>query len=99
MKKNIKIVLTILLLLCILKLPYGFYVFIRWAGMIGFGYLAYCVYNDKQYTSSVIFVLLAILFQPFEKIALGRTIWNIVDIIIAVGLIISLIMSDKKKDK
>jgi hypothetical protein len=35
----------------------------------------------------VVFVILALLFQPFFKIALGRTLWNIVDVIVGIGLI------------
>jgi len=42
-------------------------------------------------------VALALLFQPFAKIALGRTVWNVVDIIVAAGLIISLLHNKKKK--
>ena len=33
------------------------------------------------------FAALALLFQPFAKISLGRAIWNCVDIIVAIGLI------------
>jgi len=65
--------------------------------MIGFGFLAYFAYKDKQNILAIVFVLLAILFQPFEKIALGRTLWNIVDVIVGVGLIISLFLPSKKK--
>lgn len=35
-----------------------------------------------------VFVILALLFQPIYKLALGRTTWNIVDIIVAAFLII-----------
>lgn len=97
MDKSIKIILTILLLLCLLHLPYGYYLFVRWSAMIGFGYLAYRAYNDQQNFIVLLFVLLAILFQPFEKIALGRTLWNVVDVIVSIGLIITLFI--KQKDK
>jgi len=30
---------------------------------------------------------LALLFQPFFKISLGRTLWNIVDVIVGIGLL------------
>lgn len=38
---------------------------------------------------------LAILFQPFAKIALGRVLWNIVDVIVA-GYLIYLVVRNKK---
>ena len=45
----------------------------------------------------IIYGALALLFQPFFKIALGRELWNIVDVIVGIGLIISLFV-DKKKN-
>jgi hypothetical protein len=35
-------------------------------------------------------IFLVLLFQLFEKIALGRVLWNIVDVIVAVYMLISL---------
>jgi len=32
---------------------------------------------------------LALLFQPFFKISLGRELWNVVDVIVGIGLLIS----------
>lgn len=32
---------------------------------------------------------LALLFQPFFKVVLGRQIWNIVDVIVRIGLLAS----------
>jgi len=34
--------------------------------------------------------VLAILFQPLLKIALGREGWNVVDVIVGVGLLVSM---------
>jgi len=45
----------------------------------------------------IIYGGLALLFQPFIKIALGRQIWNIVDVITAIGLIISIFIKPKQK--
>ena len=44
------------------------------------------------------FAALALLFQPFFKVALGRVVWNIVDVIVAIGLFILLIRSFGKKN-
>lgn len=44
----------------------------------------------------IIYGGLALLFQPFFKIALGRQMWNIVDVIVGIGLIISIFMKPKK---
>ena len=92
----IKIVLTILFLLCLLDMPYGYFQIVRFAGLLGFGLLAYQANENKQTEMTIIFIGLALLFQPFLKIALGRQMWNVVDVIVGIGLIISIFMKPKE---
>ena len=80
--------LAFLLLLCLLPLPYGFYTLVRFISMVVFACMAFTYYEQKNTTLCVIAVALVLLFQPFIKIALGREIWNAVDIIVAIALII-----------
>mgnify|MGYP001162875282 CR=1 FL=1 len=89
MEKAIKIVLAILLFLCLADMPYGFYQFVRFAGLIGFAILAYQANQQGRQTEMIIYGGLALLFQPFFKIALGRELWNIVDLIVGIGLLLS----------
>lgn len=91
----IKIALSILLLICLFDLPYGYYQLIRYIAMVGFAILAYYEYERKNIPMVIVFVALAILFQPFAKISLGRFIWNIVDVVVAVGLIGSIFVRKK----
>lgn len=90
LEKVIKLVLAIFLFLCLLDMPYGFFQLVRVLGLIGFGLLAYKSYESKNQTLTIIYVGLAILFQPLFKISLGREIWNVVDVIVGVGLIVSI---------
>lgn len=99
MIRFIKITLAILLLLCLLDMPYGFYQLVRFVALIGFGILAYSVREKENKTEMIIYGGLALLFQPFLKIALGREIWNVVDLIVGIGLIASLIMSNTKSQR
>jgi len=92
----IKITLAILMLLCLLDMPYGFYQFVRFSALIGFGILAYKASEQNKKSEMIIYGGLALLFQPFFKIALGREIWNIVDAIVGIGLIGSLIIERTK---
>lgn len=85
-------------MLCLLDMPYGFYQFVRFAGMAGFALLAYFSFEQKKYAELIIYVALALLFQPFVKVALGRTIWNLVDAMVAIGLIVSLFLNNKFKN-
>lgn len=94
---NIKIVLAILFFLCLLKMPYGFYQLVRLAGFIVFAILAYLANLSGNQIAIIVYASLAILFQPFFKIPLGRQMWNIVDLIVGVGLIVSIFLNMKNK--
>jgi hypothetical protein len=95
----IKIVLAILFFLCLAKMPYGFYQLVRFAGLMGFAVLAYQANQQGRQTEMVIYGGLALLFQPFSKIALGREIWNIVDVVVGIGLLISIFMKSKESPR
>ena len=45
-----------------------------------------------------VWILSALLVQPFFKVALGKEIWNIIDVVWAVLLIISILKKNKLKD-
>ena len=89
-EKLIKIILAVLFFICLANMPYGYFQLVRFAGLIGFAILAYLASEKKDKTEMIVCICLAILFQPIFKIALGRLIWNIVNVIVGVGLIISL---------
>ena len=96
--KALKIILALLLLLCLMHMPYGYYQLIRWAALVGFAIIGHDYYQKKKIPLSFIFFGLALLFQPLVKIALGRTIWNIVDVVTA-GLLIILAFVGISKSK
>ena len=92
----IKIVLAALLILCLAPMPYGYYELVRFSSMLGFAILGYQSFKDKNEIFGIIFFGLALLFQPFWKVNLGRDIWQVVDVIVAAGLIISLFLKKSK---
>ncbi|MPM04915.1 hypothetical protein SDC9_51196 [bioreactor metagenome] len=93
----IKIVLSILFLVCLLDMPYGYFQLVRFLGMVGFAILAYNTYQKNQ-TWFVIWLASAILINPIFKISLGREIWNIVDVIWAILLIASIFIKQTKTE-
>ena len=97
MKTILKLVVAIILLLCLADMPYGFYTLVRFVSAFAFAYLSYYYSKSKKDGLGFVFAALALLFQPFFKVALGRTIWNIIDVIVAVGLLYLLISTFKKK--
>ena len=91
----IKIGLSVIFLLCLLHMPYTYYQAVRFVGMLGFAILAYYSYEDNKKIEVIIYISLALLFQPFLKVALGRTVWNVVDVIASIGLIASIFINRK----
>lgn len=85
--KIISIGLAILLLLCLLKMPYGYYELVRVMAIISFAILAVHEYKAKNEILVIVFIGLIILFQPFSKITLGRDLWNVTDVVVAVFLL------------
>jgi hypothetical protein len=80
-------VVAVLLFLCLADLPYGYYQFVR---VIASGFFAVAAMQEFEANRSqlgIIFIGLTILFQPLIKIALGRELWNFVDVIVGIGLI------------
>lgn len=86
--KYLYLILSTFLLLSLLPMPYGYYMLVRFVSMVAFGVMAYQYVRQNKKVWAVTFGALALLFQPFIKIALGRTGWNVVDVIVAILLIV-----------
>jgi hypothetical protein len=97
MERIIKIIISALLFLCLADMPYGYYQFVRFAGLVGFALLAYQAHEQGRQSEMIIYAGLALLFQPFFKIALGREMWNVVDVIVGIGLVISTFIKSKSE--
>ena len=91
-------IIAAIMLLCLAPMPYGYFQLVRFLSTLAFGVMAYRYYQEKKDWLTYTCGTLALLFQPFYKIALGRTVWNIVDVIVAIGLIILFIYEWKKGD-
>lgn len=96
---HLKFLLAAFLLLCLAPMPYGYYQFIRFGAMVAFAIMAYQYVQKEKGELAITFGALALLFQPFIKISLGRTMWNVVDVVVAVGLIILWFQERSQKQK
>lgn len=96
--RKVYLILAALMLLCLAPMPYGYFQFVRIFSMLVFGVMAYRYYQAKKEKLAWVFGILALLFQPFAKIALGRLLWNVVDVIVAIGLVV-LFFVEKSKPK
>ena len=89
--KNMKIIQLVcagILLFCVFPMPYGYFTIVRIVTTIISGYLAYNYYTESKKELALAFAVIAGLFQPFIKFALGREIWLVVDVIVAILLIV-----------
>ena len=85
--KYVPLYLAAVMLLCLAPMPYGYFTLVRILATVVFGVYAYRCYLAKKEGLTWMFVTLALLFQPFAKVGLGRTVWNVIDVIVAIGLI------------
>ncbi len=99
MKKNIYLILAALMLLCLAPMPYGYFQLVRFVAMVAFGWMAYRYYLNQKTIAMWVFGALALLFQPIYKIALGRTVWNVVDFVVALLLIAMFVLEWRRGTK
>lgn len=93
---KIGLVLATAMLVCLFPMPYGYYTLVRFAATIVFGCMAFNFHKEGKMPLCVMAGALALLFQPFFKLALGRVVWNVVDVIVAVVLVILWYKSKKQ---
>lgn len=97
--KYILFSLAVLLLLCLAPMPYGYYQLIRFVAMVVFGVMTVRTWNEERLAWAITFGSLALLFQPIVKIALGRMMWNIVDVVVAIILVVyTIFILESKKN-
>jgi hypothetical protein len=85
---NVGLILAIALVICVFPMPYGYYTLVRFVSMIIFGCMAYIFYKEERMSLCIVAGSLALLFQPFFKIVLGKAMWNIVDVMVALALVL-----------
>ena len=95
--RYVKLIMAVALIACLLPMPYGYYSLVRFVAMAVFTFFSFTYYEKKLMPLVFIFVALALLFQPFMKIALGRVMWNIVDVVVALFLIVLFFKEDRYK--
>jgi FtsH-binding integral membrane protein len=99
MEKITKIGLALLFLGCLADMPYGYFQFVRFVGMIGFGVLAFQEKEKGNDGFFIFWLLSAVLINPIFKISLGRGLWNTVDVIWAVVLIATIFYDTSNSKK
>jgi len=87
------IFLSIIMLLgAIAEWPYGYYTFLRWITCISSILVAFQAFEKNIDWAKVVFIIIAILFNPLAPIYLSRNIWIPIDVITAIIFIFAIRM-------
>lgn len=97
--KYFPLYLAAVLLLCLAPMPYGYFTLVRVLATVVFGIYAYRCFAVKKEGLALVFATLALLFQPFAKVGFNRVTWNIIDVIVAIGLIVLFFWERKNRVK
>ena len=82
------VILSILMLFgAIAEWPYGYYVLLRWITCITSILVAFQAFEKNIDWVKVVFIVIAILFNPLTPIYLSRSTWIPLDIITAIFFI------------
>lgn len=82
-----KIIIALLLLIAILPLPYDYYIYLR---IIVFISLVFFLIQDWAVlisSNKAMYIVIALLFNPFSPIYLTKGIWAIIDITCAIYML------------
>ena len=93
MNQLLKLILITILILCFLKMPYLFYRLSGYALFAGFGWLAYDAFQRRDSLDVKVFIVLAILYNPFIGIPIPNFVQVIINILIIISLILNILFS------
>lgn len=85
------------MLVCLGNWPYDYYTLVRYAAMVILGAQGIRYYNAQKHELAYTFAALALLFQPIFKIALSKGVWNVIDVVVAVLLCITIFGNKEEK--
>ncbi|APF18977.1 hypothetical protein Calab_3326 [Caldithrix abyssi DSM 13497] len=99
-QKNMAITISIIFLFLALfeGWPYGFYTLLRLIVFAATAFLAWLAYKCQKHGWIWIFGFMALLFNPLIPVHLGRELWMMVDLFVAIFLIISIFVFKLPED-
>lgn len=84
-----RIALIILFLGCLADMPYGYFQIVRTVGMVAFIYLGYQAQQRKEELWQYFYWGSAFFINPIIKMPLGRELWNVVDVVWVVLIVVN----------
>ena len=74
---------TGMLAVAVLPLPYGYFMFLRLAVTAAAAYVAYVNFNKDIPVWGIVFVGVALLFNPLYTVHFDKGLWAVIDIVVA----------------
>jgi len=94
----IKSIIVVILLLCLLPMPYQYYSIVRFSVTISMIIFAIKDNPEKSFGKFCFYVFIGSLFNPIAIIELPRIAWNIIDVMLALVLFISAVAQYNDKN-
>jgi len=91
------IVAAVFLLLALLDWPYGYYQLLRLVVTGAAAWTAYIAYDAKKQWLMVIFIIIALLFNPLAPVHLDRETWAGIDILCAIAFLVVIFIHKNEK--
>ena len=89
--RNVVAVISVfMLLLAIPRLPYGYYIFLRWVVSLSALFSAWVAHSLEKRSWVIVMGGIAILFNPIVPVHLTKETWVVIDLIVAVLFLISI---------
>tara|TARA_Y100000748_G_scaffold166295_1_gene139077 strand:- start:541 stop:831 length:291 start_codon:yes stop_codon:yes gene_type:complete len=72
-----------MLILAVFPLPYGYFMLLRLVVTVAAAYVAYENFSKNIQNWGVVFVVIALLFNPFYTVHLDKALWAVIDLVAA----------------
>jgi hypothetical protein len=96
LSKTSRIITAILLLWALDYHPYSYYILLRWFVCFVSVYMAYISYVTDKREWMIMFIFIALLFNPLFPVYLDRPTWAIIDVITSFVMLTSLLLLPRK---
>ena len=80
----VKVIVGILMLIALARLPYGYYIALRWITAISSGISSFDAFNKDKSGWGWVFIGVAILYNPIVPVHMTKAIWMPINIATAI---------------
>lgn len=98
MEKAIKIFVAVMLLTTAFSMPEDYYRLVSFVVFVAFSILAYNSHVNKKLVEMLTYLGLIIILQPFYVFDISRENYIIINMVIGIGLIVSLFIKPKQTE-